>query len=166
MAHPHLVGLALGPKAVEQCTVVDDLDERAPELAIVGRRDPAAELMGHRLLAVADAEDRQPAVEKMLRRARALIPHHRARSAGQDYALGLKPLEGFVCGVERDDFRIDAGFADAPRDQLGNLAAEVDDKDGFKWLDRHGGRIRSDPLKRNVPEHRCPGAFVRPISFA
>ena len=39
--------------------------------------------------------------------------------------------------------RIDAGLADAARDQLRHLAAEVDDEDGFGGLDRHGGRIES-----------------------
>ena len=44
-------------------------------------------------------------------------------------------------GIERGDLAIDAGLADAARDQLRHLAAEVDDEDGFGGLDRHGWRI-------------------------
>ena len=57
--------------------------------------------------------------------------------------FGLEPLERLVGGVERRDLGIDAGLADAARDQLRHLAAEVDDEDGFSGLDRHGGRIES-----------------------
>ena len=55
--------------------------------------------------------------------------------------FGLQPLERLVGGVERGDLAIDAGLAHAARDQLGHLAAEVDDEDGFGGLDRHGGPI-------------------------
>ena len=68
-----------------------------------------------------------------------------AGSAGEDDALGLEPLERLLGGVERRDFAIDARLADAPRDELGHLAAEVDDEDGIGGLDRHGGRDRAEP---------------------
>ena len=42
----------------------DDVDERAAELALVGRDDLAAKLLVKRLLAVADAEQRNAAVEQ------------------------------------------------------------------------------------------------------
>ena len=66
-----------------------------------------------------------------------------AGPAGEDHALGLKAVKSLLSSVERSDLGIDAGFADAPGDQLGNLAAEVDDEDGFRVGNRHGGRIGS-----------------------
>src|SRR4029079_9760512 len=99
------------PQAVKQRALVDDLDEGAAELATVGGRDAAAQLVRHRLLAVADAEHRKAAVEKLLRGARAVRPMDRARPAGQDDALGLEPVERLVGAVERGDLAVDAGFA-------------------------------------------------------
>ena len=45
-------------------------------------------------------------------------------------AFGLDPLEGASADLERHDLAIDAGLAHAPGDQLGDLAAEIDDEDG------------------------------------
>ena len=148
--------LARLPQAVEQRAVAGDLDEGAAELAMVGRRDPAAELLRHGLLAVADAEDRQARVEEVLRRARAVVPRHRGGAAGEDDALRLQPLERLVGAVERRDLAIDAGLAHPPRDQLGHLAAEIDDEDGIAGLDRHGGRlgIASPPVQRRYRRRR------------
>ena len=70
VAHPHLMPLALLPQPVEQRRAVDDLEIGAAELAGAVGIDRAAELLAHRLLAVADAEDRQPRLEEALRHAR------------------------------------------------------------------------------------------------
>ena len=105
----------------------------------------AAKLLMKRLLAVADAEQWKAAVEDQLGGARAVGVDDRGWSAREDDALGLQPLERFFGGVEGRDFGIDAGFADAPRNQLGDLAAEVDDEDGFGVRDRHGGPIGIKP---------------------
>ena len=98
-----------------------------------------------RLLAVADAEQRKAAVEHRLRRARALRVDDRGRPAGEDDPLRVEAMKRLFSGVERSDLGIDAGFADAARDQLRHLAAEVDDEDGFGGLDRHGWRIAISP---------------------
>ena len=58
VTHPHRLASALDPDAVEQRTLVDDLDHRPAELAGRARLDPAAQLLNHRLLPVADAEHR------------------------------------------------------------------------------------------------------------
>ena len=63
VAHPHGVALADFPDAVEQRARLADLDLGAAELGGVAALDPAAELRRRRLLAVADAEDRQAGVE-------------------------------------------------------------------------------------------------------
>ena len=103
VAHPHLVLLADVPQAVEQRARCDDLDEGAAELALIGGDHLAAELLVKRLLAVADAEERQAAVEQDLRRARALRLDHRGRAAGEDDALRLQPVERLLGRVERRD---------------------------------------------------------------
>ena len=56
--------------------------------------------------------------------------------------LGLQPRERLVGAVERRDLAIDPGLAHPPGDQLGHLAAEIDDEDGI-GLDRHGRAIGS-----------------------
>ncbi len=76
----------------------------------------AAELLAHHLLAVTNAEDRQAAVEKNLRRTRAVIIAHAGRRAGQDDTLGLHPVERLFGFAERRDFGIDTRFAHAPSD--------------------------------------------------
>ena len=165
MAHPHLVLLADFPQTVEQRRGRDDVDEGAAELLLVGGHDLAAQLLVERLLAVADAEQRQAAVEHHLRRARAIGSRDRCRTAREDHALRLQPLECVLGGVERRDLAIDAGFAHAARDQLRHLAAEVDDEDGFGWLDRHGGRIgsnRRDSKARRSRER--PAHFIQASS--
>ena len=101
VAHPHLVLLADVPQAVEQMRASDDVDERAAELALVGGDDLAAELLVQRLLAVANAEQRQPAVEYDLRRARAFRVGDRCWPAGEDHAFRLQPLKRFFGSVER-----------------------------------------------------------------
>ena len=45
-------------------------------------------------------------------------------------------------GIERPDLAVDAGFAQAARDQLGDLAAEVQDQDAFGGECGGGGGIR------------------------
>jgi hypothetical protein len=56
--------------------------------------------------------------------------------------LGFIRANAASAAVERGDFGIDPRLAHAARDELGHLAAEIDDQDGIGRLDRHGGRIR------------------------
>ncbi len=146
VAHPHLVPLADRPQPVEQRAFLGDGDEGAAELALpfalVAGLDPAAQLVAHHLLAVADAEDRKPGFEQLLRRARAALFRHAGGRARQDDAFGLHPLIGGQALAERGDLAINAGLAHPARDQLRHLAAEVDDKDGIGRL--HGGPIAHD----------------------
>jgi hypothetical protein len=93
--------------------------------------------VAHDLLAIADAQDRQAAVEQHLRRAGAVGGHAGDR---KDDALGLHPLERGFGLRERRDFGIDPGFAHAPGDQLRDLAAEIDDQDGFEGSMLMAGR--------------------------
>src|SRR3546814_374024 len=151
VAHPHLMPLAYLPQAVEQHAGFGDRQEGAAEFAVafaVGAAgfDLSAELLAHHLLAVADAEDGEAAVEHRLRRARAACCGHRGGRTRQDHPLGLHPLERRLGAAERHDLAIDASLADAAGDELGDLTAEVDDQDGFgggrgDWS-RHGWPIK------------------------
>ncbi len=85
MAHPDRIATALLPDALEQRRRRDDLDIGAAELRGVTALDLAAELLGHGLLAIADAQDRQAVREDLLRgarrvRRRAPRPGRRRRS--------------------------------------------------------------------------------------
>jgi hypothetical protein len=129
MAHPHLMAGASGPDAVEQRIFIADVEEGAAEFAVFAALDPAAELLAHHLLAVADAKYRNAGLEHDLRRAGAVGLGCGGRAAGQDHRLRLHAPEGVLGGLERDDLGIDAGLAHAARDQLRHLAAEIDDED-------------------------------------
>src|SRR5690606_15499954 len=102
---------------------------RTAELRRMTALDNAAELGAERLLPVADTEDRHARSEHRLRGAGASLGGHRSRATRKDHALGLHLLK-CGCGIlERMDFTIDAGLANAARNQLRHLAAEIDDED-------------------------------------
>src|SRR5690606_33057103 len=61
-----------------------------------------------------------------------------------------KSLEGRLGGLERNDLGIDAGFAHAPGDELGHLAAEVYDEDGVGMSGAgHGEALEKETSRRN-----------------
>ncbi len=91
-----------------------------------------AQLHGHGLLAVADRHDRNAGVEHVLRRAGTSLAGDGVRAAGEDHALRLQLLKSFARLLIRPDFAIDARLANAPGNQLRDLAAEIDDEDGFR----------------------------------
>ncbi len=128
MAHQHLVALALLPHAIEKRAAVADLHKGAAELVMIGCLDLAAELGDQRLLAVADAEQRHAHLEGELRGARRIVFRHRCRAAGKDDAARSEVADAREIGVEGHDLAIDACFAYAPRDELGELAAEIENK--------------------------------------
>ena len=102
------------------------------------------------ICAVADAEHRHAGLEHDLRRARAAGLDGRGRPARQDHRLRLDALERRLGLLERDDLGIDAGLAHAPGDQLGDLAAEIDDEDGVGMSGAfHGGRLEKEVSRRN-----------------
>ena len=157
VAHPHLVPLADLPQAVEQRAILGDGDEGSPEfalpLALVAGFDPAAELVAHHLLAVADAEDRQARLEQHLRRARAPFLRHPGGRSRQDDPFRLHPLIRRLGQAERRNLAIDAGFPHPARDQLRHLTAEVDDEDSFLWL--HGGPVGTSAGLVKFHRHWC-----------
>jgi len=127
-------GLAVGviPQSLEQAAVHDRRHLRIAELAMVGSRDAAAELLRHGLHAVADAEHGHAGVPHGLRRLRRLGVGHRLRPAGEDDAAGAEFADRRVGHVPGMDLAVDAAFADATRDELGVLRPEIEDQDAMR----------------------------------
>src|SRR5271166_5711610 len=121
--------------------------------------DLAAKLLCERLLAVADGEDRNAALEDRLRRARAAGFRNRGRPAGEDDRLRPQPLERLRRLRERTDLTIDAGLPHPARDQLRHLGAEVDDEDDVVL---HASRLAESVARRNGGGM---GSRVRPASL-
>ncbi len=128
MAHPHQLASAGCPHAVEQTTVFGDLDVGGPELMVVGERDLAAELGNHGLLAVADAEHGLAGLKNAGRDAGCLVGGDARRTAREDVGTRAEVADARGIGVEGYDLAIDAALAHAPGDELGELAAEVEDQ--------------------------------------
>ena len=149
MAHPHLVAFAHLPQTVEQHARLGHGQERAAEFARIAGLDHAAQLLAHHLLAITDAQDRQSAVKQRLGRARAAVFGHTGRRSRQDDPGGLHPGKGSLGLGVWGDLGIDPGFAHAARDQLGYLAAEIDNEDGFAGRCAHVRRIerRTGPVQ-------------------
>jgi hypothetical protein len=99
------------------------------ELAHLPRLHAPAELLRHRLHAVADAEHRHAELEGRLRRARRrlLVGGHVA--AGQDDALRRELAHEGVGDVVGVDLAIHLRLAHAARDQLRVLRPEIEDQD-------------------------------------
>ena len=137
MAHPDLFAVVIaGKPALKQRDVIDGGgDIGAAELgsAAAARNlaafDTPAQFLHHHLLAIADAQDRHTQGEHRRRRARAALAHNAVGAAGKDHGArretGKKRVVDILIGV---DFAIDVQLAQAAGNQLGDLAAEVDDK--------------------------------------
>ncbi len=91
--------------------------------------DPPAELLGDRLHAVADAEDRQTELEQALGNLGLFGLQRRFRPAGEDEPARAESTNLLEIGVPGIDLGIDPGFAHATRDQLRVLRAEIQDED-------------------------------------
>ena len=109
-------------------------ERRLAERAAVALDHPAAELVHHHLLAIADAQDRDPATPYRGVRLGSLIVVHGHRAAGQDDGARAAAFKLFVGRVVREELAVDVQFSHPTRDELRELAAEVKDDD------RTGGR--------------------------
>src|SRR3546814_13324487 len=109
------MALADVPQPVEQHARLGNGQEGAAEFAVAfpvyaAGLDLSAELLGHHLLAIADAEDGEAAVEYRLRRARAAATGDRCRFAREDDTLRLHPSDRGLGGLGRADLAIHSGF--------------------------------------------------------
>jgi hypothetical protein len=141
VTHPHRIALALAPHALEQGRVLGHRHLGAAELAVMPALDRAAELLRHRLLAVADAEDRHARRIDFRRRKRRVMIEHRGRSAGEDHALGPHPPERLVRSLKRHDFAVDFLFAHPPGDELRDLGAQIDNENLVVLGEPPGGSL-------------------------
>ena len=137
VAHPDRL-LAL--ETDEQPVLRGDRHVGRAVLAVVGGHDVAAQLAGHQLRPVADAEDGDPPGPDRRVGPRRIGVVDRVPAAGQDDRPGAASLDLLVWRVVRQELGVDVELADAARDQLGELAAEVEDDDGAGFGGRGAGR--------------------------
>jgi hypothetical protein len=90
--------------------------------------DRPAELGRHSLLAVTDSEHRDAGLVNVDRRERRVLVEHRSRTAGENDRFRLQSVQAFFGLLERHDFAINLLLAHAPRDELRDLRAEIDDE--------------------------------------
>ena len=142
VAHPDLLAAGGEEAGEERVGGLGGGDVGAAELGGVAGFDLAAELGHHGLLAVADAEDRDAEGEDLGRGARAAGVGDAGRAAGEDDGLRAEGgEEGGVDLLVGVDLAVDADLAQAAGDQLGDLAAEVDDEEALVVGVRHRLRI-------------------------
>src|SRR5262249_12665344 len=87
-----------------------------------------AELERHQLRAVTDAKCRDPELEQRRIDARGVVGVDRRGPAAEDERVRV--ARAYCLGRDRvaDELRVDTALADAARDQLGVLAAEVENE--------------------------------------
>ena len=91
--------------------------------------DATAQLVHHDLLTITNAKDGNTHVKRGLGRAGASLTGDTIGTTGKDDRLGRELGQKCICDVLIwVDFAIDVQLAQAPRDQLRDLAAEVDDE--------------------------------------
>ena len=126
VAHPDgLVGL----DALEQAVAGRDRDVRRAVLALAGRQDVTTELASHELGAVTDAQDGDASAPDRRIRLRGVVVVDGVGAAAEDDRLRAAAFQFLVRGVVREQLGVDVELADAASDQLGELAAEVEDDD-------------------------------------
>ena len=126
VGHPHLVVLGgLG----QECTGGGHGDRGRSVFALVRLGHAAAEGGRHELEAVADAHCGHAEVEHGGVEVRRCGVIDARRATGEHDGHGVLRRELGRGRVVGDDLRVQAGFADASRDELGVLRAEIDDED-------------------------------------
>ncbi len=102
------MALALGCQTPSKSGLVSSTCEHgAAELAMMAAFDLAAELLGHGLLAVADAEHGDAGLEDGVGCARAIDFRHRGRAARQNHRGRLELGKRVGSGLEGVDFAVD-----------------------------------------------------------
>ncbi len=145
VAHPdRLLALDAG----EQPIGIGQADGGRTVLPLRRRHDLAAELVGHELQAVADAEHRDAAGPQCGVGPRGIGVVHRRRPPGQDHGRHPSALELGHRRVVRQQLGVDVQLAHAASDELRELAAEVQDGDGVGSL----GSLGLDALWRRRVE--------------
>ncbi|MNM96754.1 hypothetical protein D3C81_1092420 [compost metagenome] len=131
VAHPDGLGAF---KALDDLCSLFKCQIRLAVFPFRGALHLAAELMGHQLHAVADAEYRQAEVINRRVHMRSVLSVYAHRSAGEDDALGRQRLDSFDRRIVGQQFTVHAQVPDSPRDQLVVLSPEIENNDNFIWL--------------------------------
>ncbi len=138
VAHPdlqhavaHWRGVVL--YAVEQLRMAMRPHIGMAEFALVAGSDDAAELHRHREHAVADAQHRNTEFEHQLGRAQLVFLIGTGMAARQNDALESAiariVAQPVVADIARYDLTKNMGLAHTPRNELGDLGAEIEDQD-------------------------------------
>ena len=126
VTHPDLQTRA---ELLEQRIVAGQIDLGVAVLAVIGLGHLAAEHVAHQLQAVADAEHRHAELEDHLRHTRAALGSDRERRAREHDALGREGADRLLAHRARVDLAVDVELTNPARNQLGVLAAEIEDQD-------------------------------------
>ena len=122
MAHPHVEGAS---QVLEQRAAATHLQFGVAELAVRRTFHCAAELHGHGLHPVADAQHRRAAREHRVVDARRGGGGDRLRAARENDAARREGAQRVFVDVEGADLAVDAVFAHPAGDELGGLGTEV-----------------------------------------
>ncbi len=157
VAHPYVEeGFATGVRAVldalEQARVAAHAHFRIAELAHLAGFHLPAQLRGHGLHAVADAEHGNTQLEHRLRRARRLLLRDRGVAAGKDDSPRIERAHEIRVNVMRMELAVHARFPHPPRDQLSDLGAEIEDEYPVQ-----GGILRARKAERRRSAARGSG---------
>src|ERR1035437_2503005 len=106
-----------------------DLDFGVTVLAMIGFLHAAAEMLGHELHAVANAQDGKTQIPDSGIRTRRVRGVNARRSPGKDQSGSVLALNLFERRAKRKDFTIDLGLAHPAGDELRVLAAKVENND-------------------------------------
>jgi hypothetical protein len=141
VAHPRDL---VGGQAREEPALLLHPHVGAAELGAVRPLDAPAELLGHELHAVADAQDRHAQVVEGRVHVRRALRVDRGGPAREHERE--RPARGHLLGrgAVVHDLRVDPALADPAGDELRVLSAEVDDEDGALLRRRLGHRQRHD----------------------
>ena len=146
MAHPDDLAVADLAQAGQKRRLPLDADLGPAELAVMAALDPPAHLGAEGHLTIADAQDGHAELEDAGGDRRAVVLVHAGRAAGQDHRLRGEGVQHGLDAVVGVDLAIDPALAKPPGDELGHLAAEVDDQDAF--MDGGGGHSGVLPSAR------------------
>src|SRR5271170_7931249 len=124
---------------MEEDGFCDDVDLRVAILALLRRTHLAAESVHHELQAVTNAEDGQSQLKKARISRRRIFVIDRPRRTGKHNTHGPAILNLSERSVAGQYYGENTLFADAARDELRILRAEVEDDDGLNG----GGRDQS-----------------------
>ena len=163
VAHPDRL---LPVQAAEQPVIRGDREGGRAVLPPVGGQDVTTELDGHQLGAVADAQDGQTAAPDRAVRPGCARVVDGVGAAGEDDALGAPIDDRPERGVVRHQLRVDVQLAHAARDELGELAAEVEHDHAvgrFRGDEDRGPVVRGTVGRRRVERDLQVGLHLRVI---